>query len=114
MGRLGAHGEIRVSPTPRARLRPALIQKIYLEQTLSLGWVPAMSEQVDSLTADQQTISERFGMLVTPYPGANRDDMLRTLRDIKAAAQNASNARGPGAEPSGFLSRMGNAVCSDA
>jgi hypothetical protein len=34
-------------------------------------------------------------MLVTPYPGANRDDVLRTLRDLKSAAQNAGNVHGP-------------------
>jgi PIN domain len=34
-------------------------------------------------------------MLVTLYPGANRDDVLRTLRDIKSAAQAANNAHGP-------------------
>jgi hypothetical protein len=34
-------------------------------------------------------------MLVTPYPGANRDDVLRTLRDIQSAAQDAGNAHGP-------------------
>lgn len=33
-------------------------------------------------------------MLVTPYPGANREDVLRTLRDIQSAAQNAGNAHG--------------------
>lgn len=33
-------------------------------------------------------------MLVTPYPGANRDDVLRTLRDLKSAAQNAGNVHG--------------------
>jgi hypothetical protein len=34
-------------------------------------------------------------MLVTPYPGANRDDVLRTLRDLTSAAQNAGNVHGP-------------------
>ncbi len=34
-------------------------------------------------------------MLVTLYPGANRDDVLRTLRDIQSAAQNAGNVHGP-------------------
>lgn len=34
-------------------------------------------------------------MLVTLYPGANRDDVLRTLRDIQSAAQNARNVHGP-------------------
>jgi PIN domain-containing protein len=34
-------------------------------------------------------------MLVTPYPGANRDDVLSTLRDLKSAAQNAGNVHGP-------------------
>jgi hypothetical protein len=34
-------------------------------------------------------------VLVTLYPGANRDDVLRTLRDIQSAAQNAGNAHGP-------------------
>jgi hypothetical protein len=34
-------------------------------------------------------------MLVTPYPGANRDDVLRTLRDIASKVQDAGNAQGP-------------------
>ena len=34
-------------------------------------------------------------MLVTPYPGANRDDVLHTLRELKSAAQNAGNVHGP-------------------
>lgn len=34
-------------------------------------------------------------MLVTVYPGANRDDVLRTLRDIQSAAQDAGNVHGP-------------------
>lgn len=34
-------------------------------------------------------------MLVTIYPGVNRDDVLRTLRDIMSAAQNAGNTQGP-------------------
>jgi hypothetical protein len=33
-------------------------------------------------------------MLVTPYPGANRDDVLRALRDIQSAVQNAGNVHG--------------------
>jgi hypothetical protein len=34
-------------------------------------------------------------MLVTLYPGADRDNVLQTLRDIRSAAQTASNAHGP-------------------
>ena len=34
-------------------------------------------------------------MLVTLYPGANRDDVLRVLRDIQSAVQNAGNVHGP-------------------
>jgi hypothetical protein len=34
-------------------------------------------------------------MLVTLYPGANRDDVLRTLREIASAAQIAGNTHGP-------------------
>jgi hypothetical protein len=34
-------------------------------------------------------------MLLTVYPGANRNDVLRTLRDIQSAAQNAGNVHGP-------------------
>ena len=33
-------------------------------------------------------------MLVTVYPGANRDDVLKTLRELASAAQNASNTHG--------------------
>jgi hypothetical protein len=33
-------------------------------------------------------------MLVTLYPGANREDVLRTLRDVQSAGQNAGNAHG--------------------
>jgi hypothetical protein len=40
------------------------------------------------------TTSERSVMLVTPYPGANRDDVLRTLRDLTSAAQNAGTCTG--------------------
>jgi hypothetical protein len=32
--------------------------------------------------------------LVTPYPGANREDVLRTLRDIQSSVQNAGNVHG--------------------
>ena len=34
-------------------------------------------------------------MLVTIYPGANRDDVLRTLRDIASKVHDAGNAHGP-------------------
>jgi hypothetical protein len=34
-------------------------------------------------------------MLVTIYPGANRDDVLSTLRDIASKVHDAGNARGP-------------------
>lgn len=34
-------------------------------------------------------------MLVTLYPGANREDVLRTLRNIQSAAQDAGNVHGP-------------------
>jgi hypothetical protein len=30
-------------------------------------------------------------MLVTLYPGADRNDVLRTLREIESAAQNGTN-----------------------
>jgi hypothetical protein len=33
-------------------------------------------------------------MLVTLYPGANREDVVRTLRDIQSAAQSAGNVHG--------------------
>jgi len=32
---------------------------------------------------------------VTPYPGANRDDVLSTLREISSALQNAGNVHAP-------------------
>jgi hypothetical protein len=51
------------------------------------------------------------GMLVTPYPGANRDDVLRTLRDLASAAQNAGNVRGPAqARLSAYLEWATNSV----
>jgi hypothetical protein len=34
-------------------------------------------------------------MLVTIYPGANRDDVLSTLRDIESRVHDAGNAHGP-------------------
>lgn len=33
-------------------------------------------------------------MLVTLYPGANRDDVLRTLRELQSAVQVAGNTHG--------------------
>lgn len=33
-------------------------------------------------------------MLVTPYPGAGRDDVLRTLREIESAAHNVNQHSG--------------------
>jgi hypothetical protein len=51
------------------------------------------------------------GMLVTPYPGANRDDVLRTLRDLASAAQNAGNVHGPAqARLSAYLEWATNSV----
>jgi hypothetical protein len=38
---------------------------------------------------------ERLCVLLTLYPGANRDDVLRTLRDVKSGVQAAGNAHGP-------------------
>ena len=34
-------------------------------------------------------------MLVTIYPGAHRDDVLSTLRDIASKVHDAGNAHGP-------------------
>jgi hypothetical protein len=34
-------------------------------------------------------------MLVTSYPGAGRDEVLRTLRGIQSAVQDAGKAHGP-------------------